>query len=82
MSENLSKKLATKLEGEEIEIPSYIKDNLSKELREYQIKALRHYLKQRQLHEKGVSDYVGNHLLFNMATGSGKTLNLAKVKES
>ena len=82
MSENLSKKLATKLEGEEIEIPSYIKDNLSKELREYQIKALRHYLKQRQLHEKGVSGYVGNHLLFNMATGSGKTLNLAKVKES
>ncbi|MGI0407135.1 DEAD/DEAH box helicase family protein [Helicobacter himalayensis] len=76
---NLSEKLKTKLEGEEIEIPSYIQDNLSKELREYQKEALRHYLKQRELHNKGISGYEGNHLMFHMATGSGKTLIMAAL---
>ncbi|KAA6229658.1 DEAD/DEAH box helicase [Campylobacter sp. LR291e] len=52
---------------EELEIPKHIKDNLSKDLREYQTNALKYYLTNGESFKK-------NHLLFNMATGSGKTL--------
>lgn len=75
MSENtqkLSDELKSALKYASVEIPSYISDNLSKELREYQIKALQHYLLQRQ--KPNI-----NHLLFNMATGSGKTLIMAAL---
>lgn len=75
MSENtqkLSDELKSALKYASVEIPSYISDNLSKELREYQIKALQHYLLQRQKPST-------NHLLFNMATGSGKTLIMAAL---
>ena len=75
MSENtqkLSQKLENALEFQNIEIPSYISENLSKDLRAYQIKALQHYLLQRQKPNT-------NHLLFNMATGSGKTLIMAAL---
>lgn len=70
--QNLSQKLANALEFSDLEIPSYIRQNLSKDLREYQIKALKHYLMQR----KNPST---NHLMFNMATGSGKTLIMAAL---
>lgn len=72
-SQNLSQKLANALEfGNDIEIPSYITQNLNKELREYQVKALQHYFLQRKKPQT-------NHLMFNMATGSGKTLIMAAL---
>lgn len=56
------------------EIPEYITDNLSKVLREYQKRALKHFI---WLFE---NDRVkAKHLLFNMATGTGKTLVMASV---
>ncbi|WP_394909159.1 DEAD/DEAH box helicase family protein [uncultured Helicobacter sp.] len=56
----------------ELEIPSYISENLSKELREYQIEALKLYLANNQTLK-------ARHLMFNMATGSGKTLIMAAL---
>lgn len=70
--DNLSTELASALKYNDIEIPEYITQNLSKTLREYQISALKHYLKQRQKPST-------NHLMFNMATGSGKTLIMAAL---
>lgn len=53
-------------------VPEYITDNLSKTLREYQVKALEHFI---WLYE---TDRVrAKHVLFNMATGTGKTLIMA-----
>jgi type III restriction enzyme len=55
-------------------IPQYITDNLNpaKNLRDYQERAIKHFIwlfdKDRQ---------AANHLLFNMATGTGKTLIMA-----
>ncbi|BDB65508.1 type III restriction endonuclease subunit R [Helicobacter cinaedi] len=75
MSENtqkLSDELKSALKYANVEIPSYISENLSKELRAYQKEALQHYLLQRQ--KPNI-----NHLLFNMATGSGKTLIMAAL---
>lgn len=55
-------------------MPEFITDNLSKTLRPYQIKALKHFI---WLYE---TDRVkAKHLLFNMATGTGKTLVMASV---
>lgn len=70
--QNLSTKLADALEYIDIEIPEYITQNLSKTLRDYQVEALKHYLLQRQKPST-------NHLMFNMATGSGKTLIMAAL---
>lgn len=57
---------------EEIEIPFYIKENLSRELRIYQEKALKYYYAN--------SDSIKQrHIMFNMATGSGKTLIMAAL---
>lgn len=70
--DNLSTELASALKYNDIEIPEYITQNLSKTLREYQISALKHYLLQRQKPST-------NHLMFNMATGSGKTLIMAAL---
>ncbi|HEC1773923.1 TPA: DEAD/DEAH box helicase family protein, partial [Campylobacter lari] len=57
---------------EQIEIPFYVKENLSKELRFYQEKALKYYYAN--------SDSIKQrHLMFNMATGSGKTLIMAAL---
>ncbi|WP_163555328.1 DEAD/DEAH box helicase family protein [Helicobacter suis] len=58
-----------------IQIPSHIKDNLSNPLREYQIKALQYYLALRQNDTLKTK----KHLMFNMATGSGKTLVMAAL---
>ena len=70
--EKLCDALANALEYSDIEIPSYITSNLNKELREYQLEALKHFLLQRKNPKT-------NHLMFNMATGSGKTLVMAAL---
>lgn len=57
---------------EQIEIPFYVKDNLSKELRIYQEKALKYYY-------ANFDSIKQRHLMFNMATGSGKTLIMAAL---
>lgn len=53
-------------------IPEYISDNLSKSLREYQVRALKHFIWLFE-HDRAKA----KHLLFNMATGTGKTLVMA-----
>ncbi|WP_101005668.1 DEAD/DEAH box helicase family protein [Helicobacter pylori] len=55
----------------EIELPTHITSHLKKELRDYQKKAIRHYLERRQ------SNPTQKHFMFEMATGSGKTLVMA-----
>ena len=71
--QNLSQKIANALEfGSDVEIPSYITQNLNKDLREYQTIALKHFYLQRKNPQT-------NHLMFNMATGSGKTLIMAAL---
>lgn len=81
MSENKLQEIITREYGkrniEKIEIPAYITQNLSRELREYQKEALKLYLAQRELCADKTLQ--GNHLMFNMATGSGKTLIMAAL---
>lgn len=57
-------------------IPDYITDNLhpTKRLREYQERALKHFIWLYD-HDRARA----KHLLFNMATGTGKTLVMASV---
>ncbi|WP_228287622.1 DEAD/DEAH box helicase family protein [Helicobacter pylori] len=55
----------------EIELPTHIISNLKKELRDYQKKAIYNYLEKRQSHP------TQKHFMFEMATGSGKTLVMA-----
>ncbi len=57
--------------NEEIELPTHITSNLKKELRDYQKKAIYNYLEKRQSHP------TQKHFMFEMATGSGKTLVMA-----
>ncbi|WP_367714219.1 DEAD/DEAH box helicase family protein, partial [Helicobacter pylori] len=54
-----------------IELPTHITSNLKKELRDYQKKAIYNYLEKRQSHP------TQKHFMFEMATGSGKTLVMA-----
>ena len=58
------------------QIPDYITDNLhpTKTLREYQENALKHFI---WLYDHDRAS--AKHLLFNMATGTGKTLVMASV---
>ncbi|MFN4233718.1 MAG: DEAD/DEAH box helicase family protein [Bacteroidia bacterium] len=60
----------------QIELPNWIADNLKHEIRPYQLEAFRRYifLEQEDIDEKPKRPY---HLLYNMATGSGKTLIMA-----
>lgn len=58
------------------EIPEYISENLSHELRPYQEEALRHFMYTQNL---DAANLAYNHLLFHMATGSGKTMVLAST---
>src|SRR5699024_2212970 len=58
------------------EVPAYIQDNLSHPLREYQEQALKQLIYTQELDQADISF---NHLLFHMATGSGKTLVLAST---
>lgn len=55
------------------EIPDYVLDNLNHELRPYQRQALTQFI---YTQERDSADLAFNHLLFHMATGSGKTLVL------
>ena len=57
---------------EEIAIPTHITENLSRELREYQTAGLKYFLANQETIKQ-------NHLMFNMATGSGKTLMMAAL---
>ena len=65
-----------------IKIPEYITDNLAFDLREYQKEALIRFL---YYNENDIYDTSGNilvkspHLLWQMATGSGKTLIMAAL---
>ncbi|WP_328287325.1 DEAD/DEAH box helicase family protein [Helicobacter pylori] len=57
--------------NEGIELPTHITSNLKKELRDYQKQAIHHYLEKRR------SNPFQKHFMFEMATGSGKTLVMA-----
>ncbi|QQW75709.1 DEAD/DEAH box helicase family protein [Helicobacter pylori] len=54
-----------------MELPTHITSNLKKELRDYQKKSIHDYLERRQ------SNPTQKHFMFEMATGSGKTLVMA-----
>ncbi|UEB14841.1 DEAD/DEAH box helicase family protein [Helicobacter pylori] len=54
-----------------MELPTHITSNLKKELRDYQKQAIHNYLEKRQSHP------TQKHFMFEMATGSGKTLVMA-----
>ncbi|WRD65154.1 DEAD/DEAH box helicase family protein [Helicobacter pylori] len=54
-----------------IELPTHITSNLKNELRNYQKQAINNYLEKRQSHP------TQKHFMFEMATGSGKTLVMA-----
>lgn len=58
------------------DIPNYITDNLKYPLRPYQEEALERYLYYKDDDRNKVSP---EHLLYNMATGSGKTLLMAAI---
>ncbi len=55
----------------EIELPTHITSNLKNELRDYQKQAINNYLEKRQFNP------TQKHFMFEMATGSGKTLVMA-----
>ncbi|PQG88023.1 MULTISPECIES: DEAD/DEAH box helicase family protein [Enterococcus] len=64
------------------EVPEYIKANLKDELRHYQEEAFRRFqFMQDDNLLSGISDagFQRKHLLFNMATGSGKTMVMASL---
>lgn len=58
------------------EIPLYLKKNLQHNLRPYQKRALEHFM---FIEDQDSSNILAKHLLFHMATGSGKTLVLAST---
>ncbi|MGL2517191.1 DEAD/DEAH box helicase family protein [Helicobacter pylori] len=57
--------------NKEIDLPTHITSNLKKELRDYQKQAIHNYLEKRQFNP------TQKHFMFEMATGSGKTLVMA-----
>ncbi|WQY37504.1 DEAD/DEAH box helicase family protein [Helicobacter pylori] len=57
--------------NKEIDLPTHITSNLKKELRDYQNQAIHNYLEKRQFNP------TQKHFMFEMATGSGKTLVMA-----
>ncbi|MGL2891912.1 DEAD/DEAH box helicase family protein [Helicobacter pylori] len=57
--------------NKEIELPTHITSSLKKELRDYQKQAIYNYLEKRQFNP------TQKHFMFEMATGSGKTLVMA-----
>lgn len=57
-----------------LDVPEYIKVNLNHVFRPYQTQALRQFI---FTQERDTADMSYNHLLFHMATGSGKTMVLA-----
>ncbi|MEB7038681.1 DEAD/DEAH box helicase family protein [Staphylococcus gallinarum] len=73
MSEMLHDRIENQLFKQYPDIPNYIIDNLNHRLRPYQEEAVQRLM---FLEEKD-EDNLYNKLMFNMATGSGKTLVLA-----
>lgn len=70
------------LDEEQYNIPSYITDNLRYPLYKWQRRALENFLVNEITREKKKSKgekQNPNHLMFNMATGSGKTLVMAAL---
>lgn len=61
--------------ADEFELPNFITDNLAKMLRDYQINAIKQFIYLYENH--GIEK--AKHLLFNMATGTGKTLTMAGI---
>lgn len=61
--------------AKEFELPNFITDNLAKPLREYQLNAVKAFI---WLYENEGMEKA-KHLLFNMATGSGKTLTMSAI---
>lgn len=61
---------------DEFEIPEYITNNIKYELFEWQRKALEYFLMAEAV-KKRENPNTPTHLMFNMATGSGKTLIMA-----
>lgn len=61
--------------GLNYQLPEYLKANLKDNLRPYQEEALRYFYYSQFKQEIANRDY--KHLLFNMATGSGKTMVMA-----
>lgn len=80
MSKRLYEKLLDRdqirLDNETYEVPNYVKDNLMYNLRPYQEQSMRYF---NYTQRNKDADIVYNHLLFNMATGSGKTLIMACI---
>jgi len=77
MSNLLYQEIEAKIEGREeegnyISIPSSITENIKQPLREYQTKALENFIYFMDINKK-YKDTPNKHLLFHMATGSGKT---------
>ena len=67
-----------KYRPELINVPSYISENLRHNLFDWQREALEHFLYYlRDCEEAPRANFQPTHLLFNMATGSGKTLIMA-----
>lgn len=65
-------------DGNMIEIPNFVKNNLKHKLRPYQEQALINLAWTQDL-SNNQSNYLYKHLLFNMATGSGKTDVMAAI---
>ncbi|MFB4159251.1 DEAD/DEAH box helicase family protein [Geomicrobium sp. JSM 1781026] len=59
------------------QVPHYISENLRHELREYQSEGIGRYLN--YVHKEEQKRKYPEHLLFNMATGSGKTMIMAAM---
>lgn len=70
------------LDEESFAIPEYITNNLRYPLYDWQRVALENFLINERLRQKKISkgeNLPPNHLMFNMATGSGKTLVMAAL---
>ncbi|MFA6760170.1 MAG: DEAD/DEAH box helicase family protein [Sulfuricurvum sp.] len=83
MSEILFKDIEAKIKGREeegnfINIPLSISDNLKQSLRDYQKKALENFIYYLDINKK-YQAIENKHLLFHMATGSGKTNIIAST---
>ncbi|MBM6770534.1 DEAD/DEAH box helicase family protein [Bacillus tropicus] len=59
------------------QVPNYINENLRHELREYQLEGIGRYLN--YAHRDEQNRTYPEQLLFNMATGSGKTMMMAAI---
>ena len=72
LQDKISKKVGTDT-IEEIEIPISITKNIKNTLRPYQINSLQYFIAYLDKYN------TPKHLMFNMATGSGKTLIMASL---